>query len=507
VAPTTLSKSDNKKIHAVILAGGNGTRLWPISRGSLPKQFVSLFSDRTLLEETVSRLGTIVGGNDITIVTSATAAAGESMIHLAPYQLLLEPCSRNTAPAIAIAALKLTQHGEDPVMLVLPSDHMIQDVTGFQRDLRLALDEAVNGHLVTFGISPIRPETGYGYVQAGAATANDLQAALPVASFREKPDLETARRFLADGGYYWNSGMFVWRASEILRAIDLLLPELALTVDLIRKELAMGHTLEAAIRTHFASAPSISIDHGVLEKITSSSASVATAAGTKIPTLVLIPTNIGWSDVGSWDAVRDLSPKDADGNTLRGNVVVHDSHNIQIQGGKRLIAAVGLTDITIIDTPDALLVAKNGETQAVRHIVTELQNRNSPEHLEHITVQRPWGSFTVLEELPGSKIKRIDVKPGGRLSLQSHNQRSEHWVVVSGVATVTCGDRVYELSANQSTFIPAGAKHRLENLGSSVVSLIEVQIGKYLGEDDITRYDDHYGRAVESPTDTAIIGR
>jgi len=299
--------------------------------------------------------------------------------------------------------------------------------------------------------------------------------------------------------------MFVWRASEILRAIDLLLPELALTVDLIRKELAMGHTLEAAIRTHFASAPSISIDHGVLEKITSSSASVAAAIGTKIPTLVLIPTNIGWSDVGSWDAVRDLSPKDADGNTLRGNVVVHDSHNIQIQGGRRLIAAVGLTDITIIDTPDALLVAKNGETQAVRYIVTELQNRNSPEHLEHITVQRPWGSFTVLEELPGSKIKRIDVKPGGRLSLQSHNQRSEHWVVVSGVATVTCGDRVYELTANQSTFIPVGAKHRLENLGSSAVSVIEVQLGKYLGEDDITRYDDHYGRAVESPTDSLTL--
>lgn len=473
-------------VHAVILAGGSGTRLWPMSRQSLPKQFVSLFSNKTLLEETVGRLSPILDARNVTIVTSEAAAKGEPMVHLAPYDTLLEPCARNTAPAIAIAALKLQRGGRDPIMVVLPSDHMITDVPAFQAALRLAIEHATTGHLVTFGIEPTRPETGYGYIQTETSDAADVAQA--VARFKEKPDLATAQGFLAAGGYYWNSGMFVWRASSILRAIDAHLPTLAGVIEKMRVEIAKGATLAAAINAHFAEAPSISIDHGVLEKIASPDAPSSLK-------LLLIPANIGWSDVGSWDSVQDLSPKDADGNTLRGNVIAHDSHNIQVQGGKRLVAVVGLDDISIIDTPDALLVTKRGEAQGVRHIVEALQTRSgSTEHIEHTTVQRPWGSYTVLEDMPGFKIKRIEVKPGGRLSLQSHVHRSEHWIVVGGVATVTCGERVTDLQANESTFIPMGAKHRLENRGSAMVSLIEVQVGSYLGEDDIKRYDDQYGR-------------
>ncbi len=481
-------RPDAAPIRAVILAGGSGTRLWPLSRQSLPKQFVSLFSDKTLLEETVARLSPILARGDVTIVTAASSATGEAKIHLAPYDLLLEPCPRNTAPAIAIAALKFIAEGSDPVMVVLPSDHMIQDVPGFQAALRQAIAEAETGKLVTFGIKPTRAETGYGYIQAGVKTADS--ASVPVASFKEKPDVKTAQAFLDDGGYFWNSGMFVWRASTILSAIAAHLPELNKTIEKIRGTVAAGAPVNAAIEAHFASAPSISIDHGVLEKIASSSTG---------PRLALIPADIGWNDVGSWDSVQDLAEKDADGNTLRGNVLSHGSRNIQVQGGKRLIAAVGLEDLSIIDTPDALLVTKRGESQGVKHIVEALQKRKGSEHIEHTTVQRPWGSYTVIEEMPGCKIKLIEVKPGGRLSLQSHDHRSEHWVVLKGTATVTCGERVTDLEPNESTFIPIGTKHRLENRGTAAVQIIEVQVGSYVGEDDIKRYDDQYGRA---PTDT-----
>jgi mannose-1-phosphate guanylyltransferase/mannose-6-phosphate isomerase len=477
-------------IHAIILAGGSGTRLWPLSRQALPKQFVSLFSNKTLLEETVSRLAPILGANDVTIVTGEAAAKGEPMVHLSPYAQLLEPCARNTAPAIAIAALKLQQGGKDPVMVVLPSDHMIIDVPGFQAALKQAIAQAEAGYLVTFGIKPTRPETGYGYIQC--AVNNTAANALPVARFKEKPDLATAKQFITDGGYYWNSGMFVWRAGTILDAIRQHLPTLADVIAAMQSDLDAGVTLDATIKAHFAKAPSISIDHGVLEKV---------SQATSGPKLLLVPADIGWSDVGSWDSVQDLSDKDSDGNTLRGNVIAHDSRNIQVQGGKRLVAAVGLEDLSIIDTPDALLVTKRGESQGVRHIVEALQQRAGTEHIEHTTVQRPWGSYTVLEEAPSFKIKRIEVKAGGRLSLQSHEHRSEHWIVVSGVATVTCGERVTDLYPNESTFIPKGAKHRLENRGSEMVAIIEVQVGGYLGEDDIKRYDDQYGRVpVGQPT-------
>jgi mannose-1-phosphate guanylyltransferase/mannose-6-phosphate isomerase len=476
-------------VHAVILAGGSGTRLWPLSRQALPKQFVSLFSNKTLLEETIVRLAPILEPTEVTIVTSEAAARGEPMVHLSPYVHLQEPCGRNTAPAIAIAALKLKQGGQDPIMVILPSDHMITNVRGFQTVLQQAINQAEAGHLVTFGITPTRPETGYGYIQCASVCA-DASGALSVTRFKEKPDLATARQFLADGGYYWNSGMFVWRSSSILAAIAQHLPALSAVIASMQADLDASWSLEATIKAHFASAPSISIDHGVLEKV---------AQATTGPRLLLIPADIGWSDVGSWDSVQELSDKDANGNTLRGNVIAHNSRNIQVQGGKRLIATIGLQDLSIIDTQDALLVTKRGESQDVRHIVEALQQRAGSEHIEHLTVQRPWGSYTVLEDAPGFKIKRIEVKPSGRLSLQSHQHRSEHWIVVSGVATVTCGEHVTDLEPNESTFIPMGAKHRLENRGSELVAIIEVQVGSYLGEDDIKRYDDQYGRVPSEP--------
>jgi mannose-1-phosphate guanylyltransferase / mannose-6-phosphate isomerase len=474
---------------AVILSGGSGTRLWPLSRESLPKQYLRLFSDKTLLEETIARLPEAIGLANVTIVTSAASAKGEPMVHLAPYRLLLEPVARNTAPAIAIAALDIVLRRGDAVMLVLPADHMIKDVSAFQRCVAAAIDAAQWGALVTFGILPTHPETGYGYIHADQTATGAALPVRDVLDFKEKPDRATAERFIADGDYFWNSGMFVWRASAILAAIATHLPALDAVVKRIHADASVGTCLQDAVNQHFADSPAISIDHGVLEDFASS-----TAADGAIK---LIPADIGWSDIGSWDAVHAVSAEDAHGNTLRGNVLTHCSANIQVHAGERLVAAVGVSDISIIDTPDAVLVTRHGEAQAVRHVVERLKASARREHVEHLTVHRPWGSFTVLEEAPTHKVKRILVKPGGRLSLQSHDKRAEHWVVVAGVATVTNGATVRDLRANESAYIPVGEKHRLENKGKANVELIEVQIGSYFGEDDIKRFGDAYGRETQ----------
>lgn len=487
----TRSDTQGIDLEAVVLAGGSGTRLWPISREALPKQFVKLFSDKTLLEETVARLPESIAVGNVTVVTSAAAAKGEAMVYLAPYKQVHEPCARNTAPAIALAALKLQLDGRDPIMVVLPSDHAIKDTGGFRRCLAEAIDAAAEGALVTFGIVPTYAETGYGYIKTSHNEAQ-LHAggggAQRVVQFKEKPDHATAESFLREGGYFWNSGMFVWRASVLLTAISTHLPPLKAVVDQIRARVEAGDSFNNAVAQHFSAAPSVSIDHGLLEKV----AAAKSAHGS--PPLLLIPADIGWSDVGSWDAVRELADKDADGNVVSGNVVMHNSRNVQVHAQTRLVAAVGLEDVSIIDTPDAVLVTKHGHAQDVRQIVGTLSKGNGREHIEHTTVRRPWGSYTVLEESATHKVKRIRVIPGGRLSLQSHDQRSEHWVVVKGRPTVTCDSDVRELAPNESIAIPLGAKHRLENLGKGDVEIIEVQVGTYLGEDDIKRYDDVYGR-------------
>lgn len=460
-------------VRAVILAGGSGTRLWPLSRLQTPKQFLHLAGDETMLQATINRLHPLIDASQVLVVTGEDLAKGEGYHLIEPFEKILEPAGRNTAPAIGVAALKWRLEGSDPIMVVLPADHLIQDIPEFHSALRIAIDAAHEGRLVAFGIIPTGPETGFGYIHA--ADNGELRK---VKGFREKPDLQTAERFIASREYFWNSGMFVWRASAILKAIAEALPELAKALDDIAAE-SNVNGFDQAVHRNFGAAPSISIDHGVLEKTDN---------------LFMVPGRFGWSDIGSWDAVHAIAPKDANGNAVQGNVLAIGCTNSLIRSDKRFVAALGVTDITIIDTPDALLISRRGESQKVRQIVDELAKRSATEHVAHLTVARPWGTYTILEEGPGFKIKRIKVRPGGRLSLQSHKFRSEHWVVVVGAATVTRNEERYRVGKNESTFIPIGAKHRLENLDVEPLQIIEVQVGIRVDEDDIQRFDDVYGR-------------
>lgn len=467
------------QVHAVILAGGSGSRLWPLSRQQLPKQFLSLDGDTSLLQTTIDRLSPVIEAGNILIVTQEAHAKGEAYHALLPYRTLFEPVGRNTAPAIALAAACLMADGEDPIMVVLPADHIIKDEARFRDHLNIAIKAAENGRLITFGIRPTRPDTGFGYIKAhrGASEMNEVYA---VDHFAEKPDHTTAERFLKQGDYFWNSGMFVWRASVILAEIRQHLPEVYRVIQAILAESRAGMPFQQAVEEHFAAMSSISIDYGVLEKSDRVS---------------LIPCDIGWNDVGSWHAVHEISAKDENGNTLQGNVIALGCHNSLIRAEKRLVAAIGVEDLCVIETADAVLISKSDQTQRVREVVDSLDQRGATEHVHHAKVNRPWGSYTVLEEdQEGFKIKRIEVAPGARLSLQSHNQRSEHWVVVSGTATVTNGNEVITVQKNQSTYIPIGSKHRLENLGTEPLHIVEIQVGEYLGEDDIRRYEDNYGR-------------
>ena len=477
------------QVYAVILAGGSGSRLWPLSRRDLPKQFLALDGKASLLQTTINRLSPVIDTKSVLIVTQEAHAKGEAYHALLPYQTLFEPTGRNTAPAIALAAAYLTACGADPIMVVLPADHIIKDEVRFRAHLNIAIKAAESGKLITFGIRPTHPDTGFGYIKAhrcppldkgGLGGICDMSEIYTVERFTEKPDHATAERFLKEGDYYWNSGMFVWRASVILAEIQQHLPAVYQVIqDIIAESRAAG-TFQQAVEKHFAAMPSISIDYGVLEKSSRVS---------------LIPCDIGWNDVGSWQAVHEISAHDENGNALQGNVIAVDCKNSLIRAEKRLVAAIGVEDLCVIETADAVLISKSDQTQRVREVVDVLQQRGATEHVYHAKVNRPWGNYTVLEEdQDGFKIKRIEVAPGARLSLQSHRQRSEHWVVVSGTATVTNGDEVITVHKNQSTYIPIGAKHRLENLGNEPLHIVEIQVGDYLGEDDIQRYEDNYGR-------------
>jgi len=500
-------------VYAVILAGGSGSRLWPLSRQHLPKQFLSLGGGSSLLQTTINRLSPTVNAGSILIVTQEEHAKGEAYHALLPYQSLFEPIGRNTAPAIALAAAWLTRDGADPVMVVLPADHIIKDEVRFREHLDTAIQAAQDGKLLTFGIQPTRPDTGFGYIKVrglrteekglrtevrglsdkpeGGSTQHSVfspqssvlstqDCIYDVERFTEKPDLSTAEDFLKSGDYYWNSGMFVWRASVILAEIQRYLPAVHKVVEEILAESRAGMLFQQAVEKYFAAMPSISIDYGVLERSDRVS---------------LIPCDIGWNDVGSWQAVHEIADKDANGNALQGNVIAIDCKNSLIRAEKRLVAAIGVEDLCVVETTDAVLISKSDQTQRVREVVDLLQEKGATEHVYHVKVNRPWGSYTVLEEdSQRFKLKRIEVAPGARLSLQSHRQRSEHWVVVSGVATVTNGDEVFTVHKNQSTYIPIGAKHRLENCGDEPLHIVEIQVGDYLGEDDIRRYEDNYGR-------------
>jgi len=465
------------QVYAVILAGGSGSRLWPLSRRDLPKQFLALDGKASLLQTTINRLSPVIDTKSVLIVTQEAHAKGEAYHALLPYQTLFEPTGRNTAPAIALAAAYLTACGADPIMVVLPADHIIKDEVRFRAHLNIAIKAAESGKLITFGIRPTHPDTGFGYIKAhrcppldkgGLGGICDMSEIYTVERFTEKPDHATAERFLKEGDYYWNSGMFVWRASVILAEIQQHLPAVYQVIqDIIAESRAAG-TFQQAVEKHFAAMPSISIDYGVLEKSSRVS---------------LIPCDIGWNDVGSWQAVHEISAHDENGNALQGNVIAVDCKNSLIRAEKRLVAAIGVEDLCVIETADAVLISKSDQTQRVREVVDVLQQRGATEHVYHAKVNRPWGNYTVLEEdQDGFKIKRIEVAPGARLSLQSHRQRSEHWVVVSGTATVTNGDEVITVLKNQSTYIPIGTRHRLENRGSEPLHIVEIQVGEYLGE-------------------------
>ena len=476
--PNGVKRTEKEEVKAVILAGGSGTRLWPMSRQHLPKQFLKLDGAESLLAATVSRLSPYIEQDDVWVVTNETHATGEAFSELQHLHTILEPCARNTAPAIALAAAMLQENGKDPLMLVLPADHIIKDIPAFHQSLEQALVSANEGKLVTFGIVPEHPDTGFGYIQADKSKEGSV---FPVKRFTEKPNLSTAKSFLSQGSYFWNSGMFVWKSSVILAAIEQHCPDIHHVLSSMKEAWASGEDGKEVVRHTFQNMPSISIDYAVLEKSNN---------------VVVVPVSMSWSDVGSWDAVFAISDKDESNNAKSGHCIAIDCKNTLLRSESRLLAAVGLEDIVAVETADAILLCRRGESQRVREVVDMLKLSDGTEHREHITVLRPWGSYTVLDHKgAGYKLKRLEVSPSSSLSLQKHQHRSEHWVVVSGTATVTRGEEVLTVTKNESIYIPIGTMHRLENRGKIPLQMIEVQVGDYLEEDDIERFDDIYGRA------------
>jgi mannose-1-phosphate guanylyltransferase/mannose-6-phosphate isomerase len=467
----------------IILSGGAGTRLWPVSRQSHPKPFMHVGCPKSLLTQTFERALQVSGNTPPLIVTNRDyyfISHDELAEQKIEPQYMLEPTGRNTAPAIALAALWAVEQG-DPCLLVLPADHLITDVAAFNASVQRAKILANDDLLVLFGIRPTAPETGFGYIEMGEGIGGHANA---VKRFVEKPDAPTAAQYLAQGNYVWNSGMFCFKASVMLATMAEHCPALLEAARAAWKNSRIeGDKVELA--AELSDIDSISIDYAVMEKAQN---------------IAVIPGSFDWSDIGAWDAVSAATPADAHGNTAnvhsgRGETIVIDSRNTHIESEDRLVAVVGLDNLLVIDTKDALLVADKSKSQEVRQVVSRLKASDHDAHKLHRTVMRPWGAYTVLEEGPGFKIKRIVVKPGAALSLQLHHRRSEHWVVVSGVAKIINGDLSITLEANQSTYIPAGHKHRLANPGAQELSVIEVQCGAYLGEDDIVRFDDAYGRA------------
>jgi len=495
LAPDALTNQDKPAeqslvIQPVILAGGSGTRLWPLSREHYPKQLIGLLGETSLLESTLSRLD---GLRKVSHVASDTLiVCGEDHRFLTAEQLrrqgrpgrvILEPVGRNTAPALTVAAIAATADGADPILVVMPADHAVADLEAFHQAVSRATLYASENAIVTLGIVPNRAETGYGYIKAGARLGDHGGHSLD--SFVEKPHLELAEQYLASGEYWWNSGIFIVRASVWITAISTFQPEIFTHVKesyQIGKNDGDFYRLDKAA---FSASPSDSIDYAVMEKVGGESGIRA----------VVVPLNAGWSDVGSWDAVWDISEKDDSGNVSRGRVMFEGTTSSFAHSDGRLIACVGLKDTIIVETPDAILVADKSQVQHVKAIVNRLKKNGDPEAQNHRKVHRPWGYYDSIDMGARFQVKRIVVNPGAKLSLQMHYHRAEHWIVVTGTAEVTCGDKVLLLSENQSTYIPLGTTHRLANPGRTPLEMIEVQSGSYLGEDDIVRFDDTYGRA------------
>lgn len=478
------------KITPVILSGGAGTRLWPVSRELYPKQLMPLVGERTMLQETVWRLAGLsahgIENNPSLVICNEEhrfmVAEQLRAIDAEGTSIILEPVGRNTAPALTLAALRQMQSGTDATLLVMPADHVIQDVEAFHAVVAVGTHLAQQKKLVTFGIVPHAPVTGYGYIRKGDSLKE--QNAYAIANFVEKPDAAAAQGYVDSGDYLWNSGMFMMQASVWLDQINRFRPDILAACRTALEAAKSDHDFCRLDKAAFTACPAESIDYAVMEKVESLG--------------VVVPLDAGWSDVGAWTALWDVLPKDESGNVVRGDVIAYKTSNSMLMGNKRLLATVGVEDLLVIETDDAVLVANKNCAQDVKTIVQLLHKDNRSEWLSHRRVHRPWGTYESIDDGNRYQVKHITVKPGASLSLQMHHHRAEHWVVVTGTARVTRGDETFIVSENQSTYIPIGVTHRLENPGKVRLEMIEVQSGPYLGEDDIVRFEDVYGRGVDT---------
>ena len=462
----------------VILSGGSGTRLWPLSRGQYPKQFLPLVSNHTMVQETLLRLAGLEGIKAPIAVCNENHRfmMAEQLLEIGarPAAIILEPMGKNTAPAVTMAALSAVS--EDDILLILPADHVIGDLVAFHKAIEQAKIQAQQGYLVTFGIVPEQPETGYGYIKRDMVQHG---SAFGVAAFVEKPDAETAKQYVNSGDYYWNSGMFAFKAGVFLSELDKFNPEM---LGICRQALAAAKVDLDFVRLDknlFATCPADSIDYAVMEKTDK---------------VVVIPLDAGWNDVGSWSALWDVTNKDANGNAICGDVLTVDSHNSFIHAQNKLVAVIGVHDLVVVETADAVMISPKDRVQEVKQIVDQLKQRGRSEVDLHRKASRPWGNYDLVDSGERHQTKRIVVKPGAKLSLQRHHHRAEHWVVVKGTALVTKGEETLLITENESTYIPLGVIHCLENPGVIPLEIVEVQSGSYLGEDDIIRFDDQYGR-------------
>ena len=465
-------------ITPIIISGGSGTRLWPLSRKLQPKQFISLGNDTTLFQDTILRLPKEAEDPIIICNEDHRFLAAEQLreINKLSTGIILEPIGKNTAPAIALAALKLYSSYEDPILLVLPADHMIEDIYSFHEAIKIAETLAIQNKLVTFGIVPKKAETGYGYIKA---EMNLNSKFYNIKSFKEKPSQTNANKYFKSGKYLWNSGMFMFKSSIYLQELEKFAPEILTYCKNSLKDEQQDHDFIRLINEEFLKCPELSIDYAVMEHTKSS---------------VVVPLDANWNDVGSWESLMSSKLKDAKGNVVEGDVILDNVENTFAYSSNRLVSAVGVSELIIVDTNDALLVTSTKYSQNIKNIVDKLKDQNRPEAINHRKVFRPWGYYDSLDVGKGFQVKRICIKPGEKISLQKHKYRSEHWVVISGVAKITCGKKTYNLDKNQSTYIPKGEVHRLENEGTTPLEIIEIQTGNYLGEDDITRLEDDYHR-------------
>tara|TARA_R110001599_G_scaffold60939_3_gene169262 strand:+ start:27333 stop:28772 length:1440 start_codon:yes stop_codon:yes gene_type:complete len=472
-------------ITPVILSGGSGSRLWPMSRAGYPKQFLSLIDDDSMLQATIKRVkGEMFSAPLLVCNEEHRFIVAEQLRHIdcTAKDIILEPVGRNTAPAVAVAALRLAEENPEALMLVMPSDHVIQDEAAFNNAVNRAAQAANEGALVTFGITPGAPETGYGYIKY-AELWKSHEGVHSVAKFVEKPDLATAQAYVEDGHYLWNSGIFLFTAKAYLNELEGSNPDMVKAAKQALEGSEKDLTFCRLAMDAFAASPSDSIDYAVMEKTTHAA---------------VVPVEMGWSDLGAWSALWDIQPKDENGNATHGDVLLHDTRNSYVHADHRLIAVAGLENVIVVATDDAVLVADRNNAQDVKQLVEQLKAQGRDEHSLHTTVHRPWGCYQGIDLAERYQVKRITVKPGAKLSLQMHYHRAEHWIVASGTARVTCGEKEFLLRENESTYIPMGETHRLENPGKVPLQLIEVQSGSYLGEDDIVRFEDGYGRAPEA---------